>query len=313
MTRSFARSSRQKRRPSTSGNAACTENNKKGNNVKNAETPPTEPNPLNAILARLIACLQSTGRAGKSTTAECLITALRFAGVAYQAYDADGEHRTLSRRYPDDVERFDSANNPEEFGRLMQQVSPALPVTLIDFPAQATSFLLGQTDRLGLLDVWEAQGIRPTLLIFAADDDTAMASAAMVKRAFETRADYVLVENPARFKSVRFNQTPLRKWLVEQGSPTFIIPPVLESTMGAWLMLERRLKRYIPLDEACRSGELHDLQKGELQFLRDRCCAQFEEHAAFFLPDVKLIKNRLPKARQRLPRPEINPLEDPLY
>ena len=56
-----------------------------------------------------------------------------------------------------------------------------------------------------------------------------------------------------------------------------------------------------------------DIQKGELQFLRDRCCAQFEEHARYFLPDVNLIKNRLPKARQRLPRAEINPLEDPLY
>jgi hypothetical protein len=33
------------------------------------------------------------------------------------AYDADGEHRTLSSRYPDDVEKFDAANSPEEFGR----------------------------------------------------------------------------------------------------------------------------------------------------------------------------------------------------
>lgn len=287
----------------------------KENNVKATETTTntTEPNKPSALRSRAIACFQSTGRCGKSTTAEGIITALRFAGVPYEAYDADGEHRTLSNRYPDDVERFDAANNPEEFGRLMQQVSPDSPVTLIDFPAQATRFLLDEVDRLGILGVWEGQGIRPAVLIFAADDDTAMASAAMVKRAFETRADYVLVENAARFKSVRFNATPMRKWFAEQGSPTFVIPPVLESTIGAWLMLERRLKRYIPLDEACRSTELHDLQRGELQFLRDRCCAQFEEHAAFFLPDVNLIKNRLPKARQRLPRPEINPLEDPLY
>ena len=297
-----------------SENSGYSGNNARKNNVKNAETvTTTEPNQPYAILSRVIACLQSTGRVGKSTTAEALLTALRFAGVPYVAYDADGEHRTLSNRYPDDVERFDAANSPEEFARLMQKVSPDASVTLIDFPAQATRFLLDEADRLGILDAWQAKGIRPTVLIFAADDDTAMQSASKVIRAFDGRAEYVLVENPARFKSVRFNQTPMKKWFVEQGSPTFTIPPVLESTIGAWLMLERRLKRYVPLDEACRSTELHDLQRGELQFLRDRCCAQFEEHARYFLPDVSLIKNRLPKARQRLPRPEINPLEDPLY
>jgi hypothetical protein len=102
------------------------------------KSPESQSPKLKAIRSRWLACTQSTGRVGKSTAAEGIITWLRYAGVAYAAYDADGEHRTLSSRYPDDVEKFDAANSPEEFGRLLERISEDFPVTLVDFPAQAT-------------------------------------------------------------------------------------------------------------------------------------------------------------------------------
>ena len=52
-----------------------------------------------AITRRFIACAQSTGRVGKSTLAEGLISWLRYAGVEFAAVDADSQHQTLSRRF----------------------------------------------------------------------------------------------------------------------------------------------------------------------------------------------------------------------
>src|SRR6476646_4317819 len=45
----------------------------------------------------------------------------------------------------------------------------------------------------------------------------------------------------------------------------------------------------------------------------DRFCAQCEEHAERLLPEVSLIKTRMPKGELVGAHPEINPLEDPLY
>jgi len=164
-----------------------------------------------------------------------------------------------------------------------------------------------------MVDIFGRRGIRPTLLIFAADDPTAMASASKTIGFFDSAADYILIENPARFSSVDFRKTRLAKWFQERHAPTLVIPPVLDSTMRAWVALERKLKRYLPLDEACNHPELSDIKQGELQFLRDRFCAQCEEHAEGLLPDLSLIKTRMPKRELVGARQEINPLEDPLY
>jgi hypothetical protein len=46
-----------------------------------------------AVKRRFIACTQSTGRVGKSTVAEGLITWLRYAGIEFGAIDADSQHQ----------------------------------------------------------------------------------------------------------------------------------------------------------------------------------------------------------------------------
>jgi hypothetical protein len=59
-----------------------------------------------------------------------------------------------------------------------------------------------------LLEFFKDAGVRPTLLIFAADDPTAKESASNTVRFFGDAADYVLIENPARFKSEEFRGQP---------------------------------------------------------------------------------------------------------
>ena len=93
-----------------------------------------------AISRRFIACTQSTGRVGKSTVAEGLITWMRYAGIDFAAVDADSQHLTLSRRYPQDSAIFDATKTFDDFARMLKEL-PAFPVIIVDFPAQATDFL----------------------------------------------------------------------------------------------------------------------------------------------------------------------------
>ena len=161
-----------------------------------------------AISRRFIACTQSTGRVGKSTVAEGLISWMHYAGIDFAALDADSQHQTLSRRYPKDSAIFDATKTFDDFARMIKEL-PAFPVIIVDFPAQATNFLLSAAKHFKLVEFFEQSRVRPTLLIFAADDPTAKETAANTLRFFQDSADYLLVENPARFKSDEFRRTTL--------------------------------------------------------------------------------------------------------
>src|SRR6187455_3257680 len=98
------------------------------------------------IKSRLLIAPQSAGRIGKSTTAEAIITWAKYAGVPFAALDLDGEHRTLSQRYPGESTLFPEASATDDgFMELLTAVAgvPA-PLIVADFPAQATDHLLKQ-------------------------------------------------------------------------------------------------------------------------------------------------------------------------
>jgi hypothetical protein len=260
---------------------------------------------------RFIACTQSTGRVGKSTIAEGLISWMRFAGIDFAAVDADTQHQTLSRRYPEKVSVFDATRTFDDFSQMIQELPPA-PVILVDFPAQATAFLLEAAAHFNLIEFFERINVRPTLLIFAADDPTAQESAAGTIEFFEDAADYLRIENPAKFKSSEFAQIAINTWLEERSTPTIRIPAVTAATMNAWQNLERQLERFVPLDEARDSeAALHDLSRMELDHFRNRFLVQFEDWADWILPDPSLIKNRVTRVSKRKAN-RVNPLTNPL-
>jgi hypothetical protein len=259
---------------------------------------------------RFIACTQSTGRVGKSTIGEGLISWLRFAGIDFAAVDADTQHQTLSRRYPDRVSVFDATRTFDDFSRMIQEL-PSAPVTLIDFPAPATAFFLEAAAHFNLIEFFERINVRPTLLIFAADDPTAQESAADTIEFFEDTADYLRIENPARFKSSEFGEIAINAWLEERSTPAIRIPAVTAATINAWQNLERQLERFVPLDEARESGALHDLSRMELDHFRNRFLVQFEDWADWILPDPSLIRNKVTRSsRRKVSR--VNPLTNPL-
>lgn len=267
----------------------------------------TEPKdkPINS---RAIFCPLSTGRVGKSFFAQGVISALKYEQVAFAAIDADQQHKTLSRRHPTEATLFDATRSLDEFSAMIKAL-PVVPAILIDFPAQATGFLLDAAKKLQLLDFFDQQRIRATLLIFAADDETAMESASNTVRFFGDRADYLLVENSARFKSTSFKHTPLAKWFEERHTPTLEIPHITASTMEAWTALERKLGRFITLDQVIKQNEMHALSRLELDYARNRFLVQCEDYAERLLPDAGLIKTKVVRASD-LEALTVSPLTD---
>jgi hypothetical protein len=184
--------------------------------------------------------------------------------------------------------------------------------TIVDFPAQATDFLLGAFQHFRLLDSFEVSGVRPTLLIFAADDSTAAESASASARFFLDKADYILVENPAKFQSEEFKKTALFKWLSDRKTPTIRLPAVTEVTINEWKALERRTKKYIQLEEAIKHPDLFYTVRDELTYFRDTFLAQFEDCAVpRIISDAALIKNKVVRGEALKTLAAAAALEDP--
>jgi hypothetical protein len=264
-----------------------------------------------AVTRRLIACTQSTGRVGKSTVAEGFISWLRYADIKFAAIDGDSEHQTLRRRYPDKVDAYDATESLDHFSRMIRALPPT-PVILIDLPAQATTFLLQASARVQLLDFFSSVGIRPTLLIFAADDPTAKESAAKTVRYFGDRADYLLIENPAKFRSDGFHATKFAAWFAERNTPILRIPAIQFDALAEWEALERKYNKYLSLDEAAKHPEMHDLFRIELDFVRNTFLAQCEDYASHLLPDVGLVKNKVLRHAEQTTVP-VNHLKDEFF
>ena len=263
------------------------------------------------ITRRFIACTQSTGRVGKSTFAEGLISWLRFAGVTFAAIDGDNQHQTLARRYPNDVDAFNATKSIDDFAKMIQALPPT-PVIIVDLPAQATGFLLDASERLQLLDFLEHVGIRPTLLVFTADDPTARESAANTVRFFGDRADYLLLENPARFTSAGFKKTPFAGWFSERNTPTLKIPAITQGTIDAWHSIERKEGKYLSFDEARKHPGIHELSRMELDYVRNRFLVQCEDYADRILPDTSLIKTKVFRMKE-VEKVAVSYLDDPFF
>ena len=190
---------------------------------------------------------------------------------------------------------------------------PAVPVILADFPAQSTGFLLTAAEHFRLLDSFAATGIlRPTLLIFAADDDTAQKSAANTVRFFGDAADYLLVENPAKFKSGEFKRTGLYQWFQERKTPTLRMPTISIVSLNAWDAMERRQQRYLSLDEVTKQPGLSFIPQFELASIKNSFLTQFEELADRIVVDVSLIKNRVSREEVRRADQSLSPFNNPL-
>jgi hypothetical protein len=157
--------------------------------------------------------------------------------------------------------------SPDEFEQLLENL-PKSPTLIVDFPGNKTSKILEFAAHFQMLKSFRASGIRPTLLIFTADDSTAKDSALETLEFFGDGADYLLIENSARFKSDSFKATPLYDEFVARNSPTLVVPRISAGTLNAWEAAQHRLGEYLSLDKICKADGLNVTSVLELSGVR---------------------------------------------
>ena len=261
-----------------------------------------EPNP---IKQRVLFCTQSPGRLSRSMTADGLMSWLAFANAPFAAIDTDPQHHTLSDRHAPKVKLHDALASEDEFGALIEALPIDAPTLIIDFPSQATAKILDYCAHFGVKDTWRDEGVKPTILIFPADDSTAKDSAVDSIDFFGDDADYLLIENSARFKSDSFKATALYDWFLERRTPTITIPRISAGTLSVWEAAQHEAGRGLSLDAICKLEGLRPTPRRELAGVRDRFLVQFEDCADRLVPDVSLIKNKVQRveAKRAVTRP----------
>jgi len=261
------------------------------------------------IKRRFITCFQSSGRIGKSTMLEGILAWASFAGVPVAIVDCDGEHLTLSKRFPE-AAFVNATRSKDEFLQLMTSM-PESPISVADFPAQATEFLLDSMQSLRVLDALEGNGTRMTVLMFAADDPTATASMAKTYRALGNRVDYVVVKNPARFRSRLFDESSLADLFRQTKVPVIELPAITATTIQQINAASAERKRHITFAEAVKIQSLHALCRFEIEHFLNRIYVQCEDAAEILVPDTKLIQNGVVHLADRIvakPVDEFSPL-----
>src|SRR6516164_3568294 len=244
---------------------------------------------------RTLTSLQSTGRIGRSTLKQGLISWFSFAGIEFNAIDADPEHHTLSSWYPDIADKK-PYRDEQDLLPILNTIGGAA-VQLIDFPSQETQSLVRAFEHFNALKLFSAKNTRLTVFIFASDERAAMLSAHQIITAFDSHADYVIVENPARFTSQVFYHSKLPEMLEKFNAQTIQIPRITLGTMEILDDASKRTKKALTFREAEPILEIGS--QFELEHWRNRLFVQFEDIANLLIPSPELIQKRVDRPKQR--------------
>jgi hypothetical protein len=249
-------------------------------------------NPL-TLKTRFHCSLQSTGRVGKSTVAQAVLSYATFAGVDWSALDTDAVHKSLSTRWPERVPLIEAATTePDAFKRLTAKIAEkatsGVPLILTDFPAQATPFLLSTMESQRTLDVLDEAGVRLTVTLFPADDETALASLVQVVKFLGTRGDYVLVSNPARYRTTQFEASKAKAKLAELGAKELHIPTMTASTLEDINAASRTAGKMLTVADAITLLPIGS--RFEAEFWQNQIFAQLEQLGTYLVPDPSTLK-----------------------
>jgi hypothetical protein len=244
---------------------------------------------------RTLTSLQSTGRIGRSTLKQGLLSWFGYVGIEFTAIDADPEHRTLSSWYPDLTDKK-PYHDENDLLPILNTVGEA-GVQLIDFPSQETKSILRAFDHFNALELFAAKNTRLTIFIFASDERAAMVSAHQIISSFDSSADYVIVENPARFTSSVFFHSKLPELLEKFNAPTIEIPRITQTTIAILDDASKQQKKALTFREAEPVLEIGS--RFELEHWRNRLFVQFEDIADVLLPSNEQIKKKVERPKQK--------------
>jgi hypothetical protein len=249
----------------------------------------------NGAPCRTLTSLQSTGRIGRSTLKQGLISWFSYAGIEFNAIDADPEHHTLSSWFPDITDKK-PYHDENDLLPILNTIGEA-PVQLIDFPSQETQSILRALEHFNAFELFDAKTTRPTVFIFASDERAAMVSAYQIITTFDSHADYVIVENPARFTSQVFYRSKLPELLEKFNAPSIQIPRITPTTVDILDDASKQMKKALTFREAEPVLEIGS--RFELEHWRNRLFAQFEDIADVLIPSPGLIQQKVERPKQK--------------
>jgi hypothetical protein len=229
---------------------------------------------------RFLASFQSTGRIGKSTVNQGIMSYMAYAGLEFAAIDADGDHKTLSRWYPDLVAQM-PFRAPEDILPILDEVG-VISSLLVDYPAQATVKVLESFAHFNVIPYLASKDTRLTILVYASDERPAMSSADQILRTFGDDAEYIVVENKARFSSDIFNASSLAARLREKNAPVLVVPPITRRTIDTIDSESVRARKMLTFREA--EEKLPDGLTLDLQAWRNQLFAQLESMVELLSP-----------------------------
>ncbi len=127
------------------------------------------------------------------------------------------------------------------------------------------------------------------------------------------RADYILVKNPARFRSHAFEQSALAKLFKKNRMPVLELPALTATTIQAIEIASAEKKKHLTFTEAVKLPSIHPMCRFEIEHFLNRVFTQCEDAARVLVPESATIKNKVYRPTDKAgPRPidEFNPLDD---
>ena len=268
------------------------------NTKKTAAKPTTTEDDPKKITKRLILAPQSAGRIGKSTVAEAVYMWADFAGIENVLFDLDGEHTTLSNRYPDAATVYpDAVKDHTGWARFLSAVAEIdVPMILADMPAQSTDFLLRQLVERGGLEVLEEAGVRVTMLIFPIDDTAGRQSAVDCIRTLNDQVDWIVVRQPgpkALISEENWNASKVGKRLSELGAKTLQLPELTKLAFEEYEKAVAKEGRWISFSEI--NSRVGIVARHEFDLWKNMALGGCEDISEFLVPDENLIEKRTEK------------------
>lgn len=252
---------------------------------------------MKIVKHRLILPLQSKGNLGKSIETTARACWLCERGIDWQGFDLDGDNKTLSRLFPDQVQLVPLSgrtDDQDEIVRVFKRIT-AKPVTVIDPRAHLDGVLKSAIRATNFFDVAERQGIGITVTVFPLDDMDVMTNLDELCEFCGDRVDYVIVKNPARAARTKmFDGSELEKELEQLGAATVTMPVLSEFAKINLARLEAQHERGIPFNEAIGDDglKLDIMARGIVQHWIADLFAEYDRIAKKLLPDddAKRIK-----------------------
>lgn len=209
------------------------------------------------INRRWVLPVQKRGNLGKSTLVSVLAQYLDHRQVPWRGFDLDGDHRTFSRLFPDQVALREITDEPEAEIIKIARTSGEQSVVLIDPRAHMADMIMRAWEMIRFSEQFGKDGGRATVLLFPGDDLEILSDIdATVSRLSDT-VDYVIVRNPARQPRTRmFDGSALEEDLVRLGAAFVEMPTLLALARNHLAALEAELGRGITHTEAIANREL---------------------------------------------------------